>query len=320
MSENSFTELIERIFNVRTVAAALLTSAIIYWLVNRIGREGLVIFPDVKSLWYIVGIGSLSLGFPFLVAIRWSVVLNSIGYPLHFSNCLQLVLASFAINPLTVSKTGDFLKVFFLRGQIPAGESTGSIIIEKMLDLSTVLFLGFIGSIYINSLRLAIFCSIFLIIITLFVFSTPILLLLARVFLRWGKYLSFIANLNKRATSDPKMVIQALAISFVIRILSFLQIYCVSQGLNYNLSLVKIVATFSVSICIGLLPITLSGAGTRDASIMFLLNPVLSSAQSLMLGISYTIFNYVIPAVLGIPVLIWLLIRGMSLGMPADVE
>ena len=69
----------------------------------------------------------------------------------------------------------------------------------------------------------------------------------------------------------------------------------------------KIFAVFPIAICVGLLPITLSGIGTRDAVLVMLL--ALQTSDALALGIAYTLFNYFILSFLGMPFLIWILGR-----------
>jgi uncharacterized membrane protein YbhN (UPF0104 family) len=124
-----------------------------------------------------------------------------------------------------------------------------------------------------------------------------------------GKIRGLILARNSIAM-HPLMFAKAMMISLIVRWLSFLQIFIIANFLDIDMSFAKILAVFPIAICVGLLPITLSGIGTRDAVLVMLLTH--QSSDALALGIAYTLFNYLILSFLGIPFLIWIIARKNS--------
>ena len=110
---NLFSELRSRFLNLRMFVAIVATIFAFLLLFRIVPREALSGMLGVVPIWGWLIAGSISLGYPFLVAKRWSIVLSCMRHQLPMTRCILLVLASFAINPFTISKTGDFLKAFF---------------------------------------------------------------------------------------------------------------------------------------------------------------------------------------------------------------
>ncbi|MFQ5685053.1 MAG: YbhN family protein [Candidatus Scalindua sp.] len=270
-------------------------------------KEALSGVLGAVPIWGWLIAGSISLGYPFLVAKRWSIVLSCMRLQLPMTRCVLLVLASFAINPFTISKAGDFLKAFFLRKKISIWECSGSILVEKFLDIITVLILGLFGAIIIWIPSLVLLSSLSLVfLIGAFCIAPKTVKYIEKWPTISEKMLGLILA-RKSIAVHPLMFTKAMMISLIVRCLSFLQIFIIVDFLDMDISLTKIFAVFPIAICVGLLPITLSGIGTRDAVLVMLLTH--QTADALALGIAYTLFNYFILSFLGIPFLIWILSR-----------
>ncbi len=302
-----FSELRYRILNLRMLLALLVTVGLVFLLLKRVSFDLLnESLGAVSVCWWLV-IGSISLVYPFLVAKRWSIVLSCMRHQLPMIRCILLVLASFAINPFTISKAGDFLKAFFLRKRMSIWECSGSILVEKYLDIMTVFILGLFGAIIIWIPSLVMFSGISLaFLIGAFCIAPKIV----KYFERWPRISEKIQGLmlaRKSIATRPLMLTKVMMISLIVRWLGFLQIFIIVNFLEMDISLTKIFAVFPIAICVGLLPITLSGIGTRDAVLVMLLTH--QTSDVLVLGIAYTLFNYLILSFLGIPFLIWILSR-----------
>ncbi len=307
---NLFSELRSRVLNLRMFAAIAATIFAFFILFRIVPGEELNKVLGAVTIWGWLIAGSISLGYPFLVAKRWSIVLSCMRHRLPMVQCVLLSMASFAIIPITISRAGDFLKAFFLRKKISIWECSGSILVEKYLDILTVLFLGLLGAIIIWIPSFVLFSGISLVfLIGAFCIAPKTV----KYFEKWptisGKIRGLILARNSIAM-HPLMFAKAMMISLIVRWLSFLQIFIIANFLDIDMSFAKILAVFPIAICVGLLPITLSGIGTRDAVLVMLLTH--QSSDALALGIAYTLFNYLILSFLGIPFLIWIIARKNS--------
>jgi len=302
-----FSELRHRILNLRMLFAILVTVGLVFLLLRSVSLDLLNESLGAVSVWGWLAVGSISLVYPFLVAKRWSIVLSCMRHQLPMTRCVLLVLASFAINPFTISKAGDFLKAFFLRKKISIWECSGSILVEKYLDILTVLFLGLLGAIIIWKPSLVLFSGIFLVILIGAFCIAPKAVTYIEKWPTISEKIQGLILARNSIAMHPLMFTKAMMISLIVRWLSFLQIFIIANFLVIDISFMKIFAVFPIAICVGLLPITLSGIGTRDAVLVMLL--ALQTSDALALGIAYTLFNYFILSFLGIPFLIWILTR-----------
>ncbi len=225
------------------------------------------------------------------------------GKKIELNRLFVLVCAAFTINPFTVSKAGEFLKTLFLKDKMSIEDSVISVLIEKTLDIVVVLLLGIIGGILIKTMPIVVFTSACLLGLFLLLTVLPAIMPFMKKRPRILKRLENLDSIYQNIKHTPCSILMALLISLIIRWLSFLQIYMIVDFMDINLSFLEIFAIFPVAICAGLLPVTLSGVGTRDAVLIVLLTPQVSDSATLVLSLAYTFFNYVVPAVMGIPFL-----------------
>jgi len=62
-------------------------------------------------------------------------------------------------------------------------------------------------------------------------------------------------------------------------------------------------AIYPVAVLAGLVPLTVSGIGTRDAAFVFLLSGLLAAEEATFVGLGYTLFAYWILSLVSLPVL-----------------
>ena len=107
---------------------------------------------DIEKFWQAFIIFDLKFIYPcvmllflsyMLKILRWSIILKSKKNNISFSSCIPPFLASIAINNLIPFRLGDILRglVFCRIMNIPKTVSIGSLIIEKTLDVISLIFI-----------------------------------------------------------------------------------------------------------------------------------------------------------------------------------
>jgi glycosyltransferase 2 family protein len=82
-----------------------------------------------------------------------------------------------------------------------------------------------------------------------------------------------------------------------------LLVWLLYSGIGAEAPFLQVCRALPLAILAGLLPLTLSGIGTRDAALIVLMTPVATEAQSLAVGLLYTVIVYWLPALCGATVL-----------------
>jgi uncharacterized protein (TIRG00374 family) len=70
-----------------------------------------------------------------IIAKRWQIILETIGYNFQYKECFNLIMAAFPLTSITPSKSGDVIKAYYLKDKIPASKTAGSVINRKDIDL-----------------------------------------------------------------------------------------------------------------------------------------------------------------------------------------
>jgi glycosyltransferase 2 family protein len=88
----------------------------------------------------VLGIGMLACGYALRV-LRWSLLLGATGTPVTFGNCAAPFLGSIALNNVLPLRVGDLVRafVFPVAMGVPKTTATSSLVMERLIDLMTLL-------------------------------------------------------------------------------------------------------------------------------------------------------------------------------------
>jgi glycosyltransferase 2 family protein len=82
-------------------------------------------------------------GFP-LRGYRWAILIRATGYPLKVKDSTEIIFLSWLVNCLVPAKLGDVYRAYLLKlnAGVSLSRSFGTIFIERILDLFTIVVLG----------------------------------------------------------------------------------------------------------------------------------------------------------------------------------
>ena len=88
----------------------------------------------------VFGIAFLAGGY-LLRVLRWSLLLGATGAPVRFRNCLAPFLGSIALNNVLPLRLGDLVRAFVFPAAmgVPKTTATSSLVMERLIDLMTLL-------------------------------------------------------------------------------------------------------------------------------------------------------------------------------------
>jgi len=106
---------------------------------------------------------------------------------------------------------------------------------------------------------------------------------------------------TKKMCRGGRSFLWILAITASNWFLSFFQVWLCYRAFNTEVPLTYVFAALPMAIFTGLLPVTLSGMGTRDSAVIYLFQNYAAYEVNLAIGILYAIFGYWLLALLGVP-------------------
>ena len=102
---------------------------------------GLVATADPRLL--LVAFAVYYLGFP-LRGLRWRTILRGVGIRLRAREATEIIFLSWLVNCLVPAKLGDLYRAYLvkLNGRVSLGRTLGTVVIERILDLTAIVVLG----------------------------------------------------------------------------------------------------------------------------------------------------------------------------------
>jgi len=286
----------------KAIAAVCITIAIFYLLFTKIDFYSVVDVLSHTNLFYLLIALLLLFVIILITAKRWQTILETMGYNFQYKECFNLIMAAFPLTSITPSKSGDIVKAYYLKDDIPASKTVGSVVTERMFDVLTLVSFSLIGMIFCRKYELAGVAFVILVcILAIFLLARAGFDFRSPIKSSWNEKIQNTILSTKLLTKDKKAFSTIFSYSLLIWFISIIQTLTFFYALGINVPLLFTIANIPIAIFIGLIPVTLGGMGTRDAAIIFLFSGYATSSQLLGVGILFSVFRYWLLSLIGIP-------------------
>ncbi len=289
-------EIIKKISIIKVALLSIATFIIFFFLLQNIKEKINIetILAAINIKYFLLAIIISFISFP-LGASRWFFLLKMTGYKIKFQQTLSLVLASSAIS-IIPGRLGDFAKIYPIRQQIPMQTSTHTIILEKIIDIFSLLTFSLFGFILVKKyfLSLTILILILIIILAIWIVYKKT----NKSFKVFDNFWQIIKNIKENKIDFFYSVLSSFVNWLVSMSILFILFIAFDQYINFGI----IMSYLPLAIFLGLLPISLAGIGTREAALIFFLSTYNIPANIILLaGLSYSLIAYVIFSLVGLP-------------------
>lgn len=244
-----------------------------------------------------------------LMNLRWTRIIQAMKIDINYSDCLPMFLKSLAIGAITPGRIGELYRAKYLKDKTKKdiGETLSSVVLDRIYDLLSLLVLSLIGVLllthfYITTLPVYIIILfiiiLFLSLIALLNKKTANFFILPLINLIIPKknketsrlqYDVFFTTINKLKFYN---YFEVLSITILIWFINFVRLYIIAISLNINISFWFILIISPVITVLNLVPITISGLGTLQASCIYVMGIVAVPMESaIAFSFLYTIFG-----------------------------
>lgn len=291
-----------------TLAVTLVLVAV---LVRRFGGTGEVVDAArrARPAWVALGFAAVA-ACTLVTALRWKLVLGGMGRSLAFGRALAVVLATSPLAAVTPSRTNDLLRPLAVRDRVPLAVGTGSIVAEKAVNLVVLLALAACGAAFEGLWGWAAAIAGMLAVAT-----AGIALVVTRR--AWLERLPLLRRRPDRVEQlfealvalrrSPLHLAGIAASSLTIRVLTVAITHALLVAVGSDVRWFETLALWPTAILVGLVPVTLGGVGTRDATFLVLLashGTHVDPSSVLAATMGYWALAIGAPAVVGIPFMI----------------
>jgi len=248
------------------------------------------LFANFKKIDLKFLIFALLMSFPlfFFKSLCWNYLKKRQGINYSLKNSILMNGAGLYFGIITPGRSGEIIRALYLKKDGHSiGKSLVSLFLDRLSDLIFLLIFTVIGlAIYLSVFHEKIIYSLILIIITtisiFFIIKTPVLkffgkklfylLVPSKLQNSWKINIQEFINDLKIYNSKNYLIIFLLtACSWTAY---YIQMFILTKGLNINVNFLYLAIVVTITGLITILPISISGIGTRDAALILLFTPL----------------------------------------------
>ncbi|MEW6008500.1 MAG: lysylphosphatidylglycerol synthase transmembrane domain-containing protein [Candidatus Omnitrophota bacterium] len=236
-------------------------------------------------------------------AIKWQVILKALKIKASFFDSLRAYWSGLFFGAITPGKVGDISRVYFLSKHNPfIVRSIFSVVLDRLSDIVVLLLIGLaVSFFYLNEIKFLNF-AILLTLAGLCLSATLMFLKRDFFYSLFMKLLyKFIpkerlwlkVNPNYEILKDIKPINYILVFMYLLLAwaIYFLAYWVLSKALFIEMPFLYLVGTVTVATIVSLIPISISGLGTRDAAVVFMLSKIGISKTS---ALSFSLMMFAI--------------------------
>ena len=260
---------------------------------------------------------ALALIIPLLVikALRWQLLMKAQNIDYSLKDSTLMYAAAQYIGAITPGRLGEFIKIFYLKGDNhPFGKAFATVLLDRLFDLVSLLLLGYAGMLLfiaffertITILSYIFVGTVLLIIFFIYKkeFSKGILEYISSNFIperyRENANTGFSDLYNGIKTLNANQFVLATFITFFAWGIYFVMMYLFVLSLGINIPFLYLATCVSISAVITLIPISIAGIGTRDATLIVLFSYLGLSKESAIAFSMMILLMYLVAGFIGL--------------------
>jgi len=274
------------------------------------------ILAKVKIIYLIVSLPPIFLYLYCIKGYQWNYLKKKLDIKYSLKDSIIMYGTSILIGLITPSRLGELTKVLYLKKDgYPLPKALTSIILDRLMDIIFLVFFGYLGLLYFNNLFSKQLILIISLIIAFGLFFLSFIYLkkkLARVIFEkiFAKLIpkkyqnnwkidtkEFFAAFKKYSYAN---LLYVFFITCSYWFFYYLLVFILARSLDIKISFFYLALAITAVNFINLLPISIAGLGTREATLLLILVPLnISGGKIISLSLLILMLS-IITAIIGL--------------------
>jgi uncharacterized protein (TIRG00374 family) len=255
---------------------------ILLFVINTIGIQKVLASVLAANVLYLAVAFLLMFGVVFFQSLRWKYVLKAQSIEIDTIDIMKIWLIGWYYGVITPGKIGSFIRIKYLMDKTgkSLGKCTSNIMLDRLLDMLALLSLASVGALIVSKefsdAYLIILIFLFLILSLWILIDKEKTRILAKIFFNIAIpnnlksksieiFNSFYENIPEKKTLFPLFIFSLFNWVFLQTV-----IYIVALAFSVEVPYYLFITVVPIASVVGLIPITISGLGTREAALITL--------------------------------------------------
>lgn len=254
-----------------------------------------------------------------LKSLKWKIIVNTVKPTFSFNESIIAFFVGFSFSTITPAKLGDFIKVFYITDEnCGLGKSLSTIVIDRLIDiilLFSIALVGIYGFSVFYHIEIVSTSTIIIIISGVvagmyIVLNKPVLSTLLKPFFNLVVPQQLKSKISLYYNDfftglfiyyhDRRRFFSSIIIGLLSWIPPFIYGYLLALSIGIDVGIFFFVLVIPVISLLDLLPISISGIGTRDIALIFLFGlKNISAEQAVAFSLLYLFMSYWLIALIG---------------------
>ena len=270
---------------IKSLILKLIGIALFMFILTKIDLKSFFGLLKNINLYYFIAAALLALPILFIKAYRWNYLKKTQNINYRLPDSILMYGSGIYIGLLTPGRIGDFIKVLYLKNDgNSAGKSFVSVFIDRLADLLFLMMFGYIGMFFFIHLfrkqvylLSSLFAAVLLIIIIAATNKKIVKKILKKIFnflipakhkekirVNFSDFYRDLKILNK------KSIIKVSLLTILVWSIYFFQMFLLAKSLGIDISFAYLAICSCIAGLVTLIPVSISGIGTRDITLIVL--------------------------------------------------
>lgn len=256
--------------------------------------------------WKLMGIAvSLAIPLALIKGLRWKLLLNGEKIQIGFNECTSMYSMGMTMAAVTPGRVGDFIKVLpLMQKGCNVGKAVACNIIDRLLDVGVILLVGYLGMWYFSQYFAH---QLFIVNLTAVAILCLIVVLIFRRHLIKRLAIKVVPKKHRQAVRESwkevvkgligqggKLLVWLFLCTIFFWMIQFSAAFLCAKAIGIDIPFIYFCACIAVVTVASFMPITVAGAGTRDAILIVLLAQIGTERQESVAISSLILVVYVL--------------------------
>src|SRR3989344_2289988 len=267
-------------------------------------------FSKTDPMWFVLTLGIFGIQH-IIKAVRWKLLIDTYGIKYPLKDSLKGWMVGYSLSLITPVKVGDFGRAYYLKGKLETGKALTTVMADRVIDVFILFVLAIIGvSFFVNTyvkndfLLYGTYLLFILFIAAIIIFSRKSLATkFVKPFYKFAPkkyadrlkkvYFDFYSGLEI-LLKHKKIIVVTTLITLGFWLISILGNYTLAISMGFDIPYRFLLLVMPIVLIILALPISFSGLGTRDASLIFFFSYIaLTAEMTLTYSLMILIIDYI---------------------------